>query len=226
MRLQTLPPVHDGFAKMRRMKNSELLPPPAPPSAAATDILDASCCAWMRAIAAQDENALAALYDATIARVYGLALRITGKAEAAEEVSADVYLQVWRNASAYNAARGRVLTWILTICYSRALDHLRRRDGAESHPEPELLRPDLQETVASPLELLQAVERDSKVYVALQQLSPIQRQLIALAFFKGLSHQEAAEHCGLPLGTVKTHIRRALEQLREILGTADREADQ
>ena len=178
---------------------------------------DAHCCVWLAAIAQQDESALASLYDATLGRVYGLAFRITRKPEAAEEVVADVYLQVWRKAATYDAARGRALTWLLTICHSRALDQLRRKDEAEAHPEPESLRPDLLEGDNDPLDLLQAIENQSAVYAALETLNPIQRQLIALAFFKGLSHQEAADQSGLPLGTVKTHIRRALEQLRQTL---------
>lgn len=180
---------------------------------------DAHCCDWLAAIADQDESALAALYDATIGRVYGLALRITRKPEAAEEVVADVYLHVWRKAATYDATRGRALTWLLTICHSRALDMLRRKDQAESHPEPETLRPDLHEGDNDPLDLLQSIENQSAMYMALETLPPIQRQLIALAFFKGLSHQETADQSGLPLGTVKTHIRRALEQLRQTLQT-------
>lgn len=189
------------------------------------DAQEAACRAWMAGIAAQDENALAALYDATLGRVYGLALRITRKPEAAEEVVADVYLQAWRNAGAYDAARGRVLTWLLTICHSRALDHLRRRDEAEAHPEPESLRPDLHAGENDPADLLHAMARDSAVYAALETLTPVQRQLVALAFFKGLSHREAAEQSGLPLGTVKTHIRKALEALRGILDNDNEKAE-
>ena len=160
---------------------------------------------------------MAALYDATIGRVYSLALRITRKPEAAEEVVADVYLQVWRKAATYDAARGRALTWLLTICHSRALDQLRRKDEADAHPDPDTLRPDLADGRNDPLDILQALENQSAIYSALQTLNPIQRQLIALAFFKGLSHQETADQSGLPLGTVKTHIRHALAQLRQTL---------
>ena len=181
------------------------------------DALEAAYCTWLSAINQQDEAALAAFYDATIGRVYGIALRITRKPEAAEEVVADVYLQIWRNASSYNAARGRVLPWLLTIARSRALDHLRRKDPAEAHPEPDSLRPDLVIDPNDPLDLLQSIERQTALYQALSRLKPIQRQLIALAFFNGLSHQEAAAHSGLPLGTVKTHIRRALDQLQNLL---------
>ena len=116
------------------------------------DALDAAYCAWLTAISQQQDDALATFYDATISRVYGVALRITRKPETAEEVVADVYLQVWRNASTYNTARGRVLPWLLTITRSRALDHLRRKDPAEAHPEPESLRPDLDINPNDPLD--------------------------------------------------------------------------
>lgn len=225
-------PTTGRFATMRGMTTHEHIartsrpnppldstPLAMPADTSLLDAQDAHCRDWLTAIARQDESALAAFYDTTIGRVYGLALRITRKPEAAEEVVTDVYLQVWRNAAAYDAARGRALTWLLTICHSRALDLLRRRDEAESHPEPETLRPDLQEGDNDSLDLLQAIQRDSAIYAALETLKPIQRQLIALAFFKGLSHQEAAAQSGLPLGTVKTHIRRALEQLQQVLAS-------
>lgn len=181
------------------------------------DAVEASYSDWLSAMVQQDETALAAFYDATLSRVYGVALRITRKPEMAEEVVADVYLQVWRKASTYDAARGRILPWLLTICRSRALDILRRKDEAESHPEPETLRPDLQIGDNDPLDLLQNIERQTAIASALTELKPIQRQLIAMAFFSGFSHQEIAAQSGLPLGTVKTHIRRALEQLRQTL---------
>ena len=132
-----------------------------------------------------------------------------------EIVVSDVYLQVWRKASTYDAARGRILPWLLTICRSRALDILRRKDEAESHPEPETLRPDLQIGDNDPLYLLQNIERQTAIASALTELKPIQRQLIAMAFFSGFSHQEIAAQSGLPLGTVKTRVRLAMEKLRE-----------
>lgn len=179
--------------------------------------------AWLTEITQQNENAFAAFYDATIGRVYGVALRIARKPEAAEEVVSDVYLQVWRKAHLYDANRGRVIPWLLTICRSRALDMLRRNDEAESHPEPENLRPDLAIGNNDPADLLQVVEHHTALHAALHGLKPIQRQLIAMAFFSGLSHQETAAQCGLPLGTVKTHIRKALKQLQDTLPTIFKE---
>ncbi len=168
------------------------------------------------AMACGDEAALGALYDATVSRVYGLALRITRKAEAAEDVVAEVYLQAWQEAGRYDPERGKTSTWLLTICRSRALDALRRGDKAESHADPELLREN-EETSDDPLNLLLAVERNSEIYRALQTLDAVQRQMIALAFFKGYSHQDIAHHVAMPLGTVKTHLRKALIHLEQVL---------
>lgn len=223
MRAETMQPLHCAFATMPRMSTQEPRSiTPISSNDVADPLLDSeeiSYSAWLSDLAHQNTAALAAFYDATISRVYSVALRITRKPEAAEEVVADVYLQVWRTASTYDPARGRVLPWLLTICRSRALDALRRKDEAETHPEPETLRPDLQVGDNDPLDILQSMQRQAAITRALAELNPIQRQLIAMAFFNGLSHQEAAAHSGLPLGTVKTHIRKALEHLRQTLPT-------
>jgi RNA polymerase sigma-70 factor (ECF subfamily) len=172
----------------------------------------------------RDQEALANLYEATKASVYGVALRITARADAAEEVLADTYLQAWRDATRYAPSRGRVLTWLLTICRSRAIDSLRRRDQAQLLAEPEQLLCDEVEGLADPHEILATVERDSALHAALSELGALQRQVLALAFFRGLTHEEISSHTGLPLGTVKTHIRSAIAQLRARLAGAAQEA--
>ncbi|HZR03599.1 MAG TPA: sigma-70 family RNA polymerase sigma factor [Burkholderiales bacterium] len=173
----------------------------------------------LRGIIARSEQALAGFYDATSGRVYGLALRITGRSDAAEEVTTDVYMQVWRDASRYDLGRGRVLTWLLTICRSRAIDSIRRRDAAEPCAEPEELAAQDDGGAGSPEALLLLAERNEALRKALQTLDPLQRQLLSLAFFRGLTHEEIAGHADLPLGSVKTHIRRALQQLQSQLGS-------
>jgi RNA polymerase sigma-70 factor (ECF subfamily) len=178
------------------------------------DVLLAALIARM---AAGDEAALGEFYDATLGKVYGLALRIAGRADAAEDVAAEAYQQVWRQAGRYDSARGRPLTWLLTMVHTRALDSLRRRDQAESHPEPEILAEPEVDPRTDPLDLLLGVERDSALHAALQRASPIQRQLLALAFYRDLSHREVADHTGMPLGTVKTHIRKGLSALQAAL---------
>ncbi len=169
-------------------------------------------------IVRHDQQALGEMYEAMAGRVYGLALRITRHVQVAEEVTEDVFWQVWRQAPRFDATRGSVVGWILTIARSRALDALRRGERAEALDE---------ETLASlpgagdPHDLLLAVQRNDRLHRALSGLDPLPRQLLALAFFRGLTHEEIASHMRLPLGTVKSHIRRALLRLRELLGADD-----
>ncbi|MBL8541962.1 MAG: sigma-70 family RNA polymerase sigma factor [Betaproteobacteria bacterium] len=165
-------------------------------------------------IVARRQEALTRFYDETVSRVYGLALRITSRSDAAEEVTADVYMQVWNQAERFDQGRGSVLAWLLTICRSRAIDHLRRADTAESWAEP----PEIAESAGQdPQALLMALESGRALSLAMAALAPLQRQLLSLAFFRGLTHEEIATHFRLPLGTVKTHIRKALAQLRKTL---------
>lgn len=173
--------------------------------------------AWIADMAKGNEVALGMLYDATLGKVYGLALRITGKAESAEEVVSDVYLQAYREAGRFDAERGVVIAWLMMITRSRALDHLRRRDIAESHPEPDTLHPERHIGENDPLDGLLELECNARLQAALDELVPTQRQILALSFFRDLSHQEIALHTGMPLGTVKSHIRRALEKLKPFL---------
>ena len=177
--------------------------------------------AWIAAMAEGNETALNALYETTLARVFGLALRITGRRDLAEDVVLEVYWQAWRDASRFDANRGEPMAWLMTICRSRALDALRRQDSAESHPEPEILVADEPGADPSPLEALLATEAGSTLGMAIAKLTPVQRQMIALAFFKGLSHQEIADHTGLPLGTVKSHLKRAQDSLKDDLGVTE-----
>src|SRR5574338_74732 len=180
-------------------------------------------------IAHQDEDALGALYDATVGRVYGLALRILREEQGAEEVAEEVFFQVWRQAGRYDPARGRPLGWLLNLARSRALDQLRRRDEALSHPDPTTLHveeaggeadfSDARES-RDPQDLLAATEAHRGLHRALAALEPVPRQMVALAFFRGLTHEEIAASTNLPLGTVKSHIRRALAALRAALGPA------
>ncbi len=178
------------------------------------------------AMAAGDARALESLYRETVGRLYGLALRIVRVHEAAEEVTEDAFVQAWRTAGTYAPSRGAPLAWLLTIARSRALDHLRRAEPAIAHPDPErLVAPGEPGLADDPEDLLLACETRGEVARALARLGARDRQLLALAFFRGLSHQEIASHAGLPLGTVKTHIRRSLAMLRESLSAAPRRND-
>ena len=163
----------------------------------------------------RDESALSELYDITLAKVYGLAMKITRRFDLAEEVAEDTYWQVWHEAGRFDAERGSVMAWIMLICRSRSLDLLRRQDRAESHPQPDELAP--HELSASPLDLLLVLERSSALHGAMSRLTPIQRQLVALAFFKGYTHEEIAQQTCIALGSVKSHIKRAQSLLKAAL---------
>jgi RNA polymerase sigma-70 factor (ECF subfamily) len=192
----------------------------AEPAAAARPGGEASAdvlAALLQRIARQDEAALGALYDATLGRVYGLALRILRDPQAAEEATEDAYFQIWRQAPRYDPARGRPLAWMLSIVRSRALDQLRRTDDALVHPDPAELMAPVPDSATEPAALGIAREARDELHRALCRLEPLPRQLIALAFLRGLTHEEIAAHQGLPVGTVKSHIRRALGALKKAL---------
>jgi RNA polymerase sigma-70 factor (ECF subfamily) len=182
--------------------------------AASADAQLARCVAEM---AAGNQRALEQLYELTVRRVYTVAVRVMRRAEAAEEVVEDTYWQAWRDASRYDPSRGRVLTWLLTICRSRALDALRRRDIAEASDDVDALRDEEASERSEPSAMIEAMERDSAVRAALASLKPQARQLVSLAFFRGMTQQEIAQASGLPLGTVKATLFRAYQQMRMCL---------
>jgi RNA polymerase sigma-70 factor (ECF subfamily) len=184
-----------------------------------SDASEASLRGWIARVVHQDQQALAELYEARVGRVYGLALRITRQVQTAEEVTEDCFWQVWRQAPRFDAARGGAIAWIMTIARSRALDALRRGDTAQSLGDEQLAGVEAG-TGSDPHDLLDAVEKQQRLHAALKDLEPLPRQLVALAFFRGLSHEEIAAQMGLPLGTVKSHIRRALLRLRDLLDGA------
>jgi RNA polymerase sigma-70 factor (ECF subfamily) len=164
-----------------------------------------------------DQSALALLYDATAAHVNGLALRILADREMAEEVTGDVYLQVWRSARTYDAERGTPLAWLLTLARSRAIDRLRACAGDRRQTAPLELGLDAESPEPGPEEGSSLAQRGRFVRTALSHLGTEQREAIELAFFSGLSHSEIADTLGTPLGTVKTRIRLGMGRLRELL---------
>ena len=169
---------------------------------------------------ARDETSLAELYDCTLSKVYGLALKITRRHDLAEEVVEDTYMQAWQEIAKFDSARGPVMAWLMVICRSRAIDALRRLDEAESHAEPELMLNHAELVNNSPLDILLLLERETDIHLAMNSLNALQRQLIALAFFKGYTHEEIALQMQMPLGSVKSNIRRAQNKLKDELNLA------
>ncbi len=177
-----------------------------------SEALDARLMQWLGEMATGNEQALSDLYDATLGKVFGVAIRIVGDATLAEDVVTDVYHDAWNKAATYNRERGRPLAWLLTICRNRALDRYRHESSTARTIEAAAAQ-QVPDVADEPDALLEAVEEGHAVHALLATISTDDRQLIALAFFKGLSHQQIADVTAMPLGTVKSRIRRALTAL-------------
>ncbi len=169
----------------------------------------------------RDQAALAALYLAMAGRLYHLALRITGDAGGAEEAVEDAFWQVWRQAPRFDPLRGRASAWLVTIVRSRALD-IRRKQARDQDELDEALIDGVAAPgdAGSPFSRLAYEETGRQLQSALSQLEPLPRQLVALAYYRALTHEEISVYTGLPLGTVKAHLRRALLRLRAVVTTA------
>jgi RNA polymerase sigma-70 factor, ECF subfamily len=173
---------------------------------------------WVRlvqSIAAGDQLALHELYERAHRVVFTLAMRITANRETAEELTIDVFHDVWRRASDYDPANGTVLGWIMNQARSRAIDRL-RFEGRKKRSHDGDVQP-LAEAVADPYDLLELREQGESLRAAMAALTPDERQAIETTFFAGLTHAEAAERLNEPLGTIKTRIRSALHKLRDAL---------
>jgi len=171
----------------------------------------------LRRLASGDQAAAARLYDRHVRPLYSLILRILGNETEAEDVLQEVFAQAFCQASRYDARRGAVAAWLLTIARSRAIDHLRaRRTRVEARTGEQTLgeMPDAQPDAAS---TMLDEERSRLVRQALGELPMLQRMAIELAYYEGLSHSEIAERLEQPLGTVKTRIRLGLLKLRDVL---------
>jgi RNA polymerase sigma-70 factor (ECF subfamily) len=176
--------------------------------------------ALVQSLLRQDVTAFEQLYDRHSRQVYGLVLRILQHASSAEEVVQDVFLQLWRNAAAYDAERGPFIPWLLTLARNRALDQLRlkserqrRREDQTDELPPVAAAPDYEKE-------LDERRRVERVRALMGGLIPQQKRAIELAYFEGLSHTEIAEKLKEPLGTVKSWIRNGLLRLKEGLQTA------
>lgn len=165
------------------------------------------------------ERALEELYEATVGNLYALASAILRSAEDTEEIVCETYAYAWANAARFDASRANVLGWLLMLCRSRALDRLRQRRANANALELVASRQVDGSAVDQPYDILSLMQQRSSVHRALAQLTPERRRLVSLAFLHGLSHQEIADATRLPLGTVKSHVRRALAQLRAALET-------
>ena len=183
---------------------------------AAALVLESDWAALVVSIAAGDQRSLHALYERTHRIVYTLAVRLTNNRDTAEEVTLDVFHDVWRRASSYDAANGTVIGWIMNQARSRAIDRVRleqRKKRVNQEPDIPLEEP----LAGGPHEALELAQLQGALRDALLVLTPDEREAIETAYFSGLTYAETAQRLNQPLGTVKTRIRSGLAKLRKAL---------
>ena len=178
---------------------------------------DARLAGLLAAAAGGDTTAFESFYDDSHAYARALARRMLPSADV-DDLLADVYFEAWRNAARFDAQRGSAVTWLLTIVRSRALDLLRQH---ASHPSVGGTDATAAEAAADPgddpPERLWRQQEGTRLHAALQRLSPAERWVLGLAYFRELTHSEIARCTGLPLGTLKSHLLRAQTKLRAAL---------
>ena len=192
----------------RRVSRTDTLPPM---EAAPSDVLLVARCAK------GDEGALAELYDLFGRAAYALALRIVRDASQAEDVVQEAFMDLWRGAARFDPDRSRPASYLLTFVHRRAVDLVRREQARPQRGGDVEDIAERADKVDVPAALITS-EQGANVRRALTELPPPQRQVLELAYFKGLSQSEIAEHLGEPLGTVKSRTHVALSRLREVLG--------
>ncbi len=173
----------------------------------------------MLRIAAGNENAFEELYDRLSPQVFGLVRRILKDQAQSEEVAQEVFVEAWQQAARFDAARGKAITWLLTLAHRRAVDRVRAsqaskdRDLREGIKEFQASYDDVEETAI-------VHDESRRVIQALERLSENQRDAIQLAYFGGYTHLEVAELLKIPVGTAKTRIRDGMNKLRDLMGVA------
>jgi len=168
----------------------------------------------LRAVSGGDRRAFAMLYDRTSAKLYGICLRLMGSEAEAQDVLQEAYVKIWSNAGRFDAAKASPITWLAVVARNKAIDRLRQRvpatDGIESAAEVE-------DDTPSAFDLVGAQQDASRLADCLDELEEQPREAIRAAFLDGLSYPELAERDAVPLGTVKSWIRRGLQRLRGCL---------
>jgi RNA polymerase sigma-70 factor, ECF subfamily len=173
----------------------------------------------LKRIGQGDRRSFEELYDRFSGPLFSTAYRVLNNQVSAEEALQDVFIQIWESAPLYNPAIGKPLTWAVTLTRNKAIDRLRsaqRRSRLQENAQREAETFERFDDHSS-FDAVASMETGKLVREAMQKLSQDQRQVIELAFFSSMTHTEIAEHLSLPLGTIKTRIRRGLTKLREVI---------
>jgi RNA polymerase sigma-70 factor (ECF subfamily) len=170
-------------------------------------------------VAQGDQAAFAQLYDQMAPRVLGLVRRLLRDHAQSEEVTQEIFLEIWQNATRYDSSKGGASTWIMTMSHRRAVDRVRASQSSRDRDTKIGIRDydadydNVSETVHTRIE-------HERVEKAMQRLTELQRQAVSLAYYGGYSHSEVAKLLSVPIGTVKTRLRDGMIRLRDELGVA------
>lgn len=168
-------------------------------------------------IAGGDEAAFGELYDELAPRVLGLVRRLLVDHAQSEEVTQEIFLEIWQNAPRYEASKGGATTWIFTMAHRRAVDRIRSSQAGRDRDVRIGIR-DYESDYDNVAETVETTIENERVKKAMSQLTELQRQAITLAYYGGYSHSEVAEKLKVPIGTVKTRLRDGMIRLRDELG--------
>lgn len=166
--------------------------------------------------ARRDRAAFSAVYQATSAKLFGIILRILNRRDLAEDVLQDVYVKVWERAGDFDPAKGSPITWLAAIARNRAIDEIRRASPVSIEDAPQVL--DIPELDVDPLDKMQQSDELRRLIACLSELENERREIVLLAYFKGLSREALATRYARPVNTIKTWLHRSLAQLKGCLG--------
>ena len=166
-----------------------------------------------------DQRAFAALYDQISPRVFGLIRRILRDQDQSEEVTQEVFLEIWQTAPRFDPNKGGASTWILTMAHRRAVDRVRSSQSSRDRDTRIGIR-DYSPAYDNVAETIEVRIEHERVEKAMTRLTELQRQAVSLAYYGGYSHSEVAEMLSVPIGTVKTRLRDGMIRLRDELGVA------
>ena len=162
------------------------------------------------------QSALAEVYNRTSAKLFGICLRILGDRSEAEDALQEVYVSIWRKAGSFDPSRASPITWLAAMARNRAIDHV--RSSGRRKQEPIELADNVADDAASAPDLIQQSQESARLHNCMAQLEQRQQQAIRAAFFNGFTYSELAERSNVPLGTMKSWVRRGLLRLKECLG--------
>jgi RNA polymerase sigma-70 factor (ECF subfamily) len=174
---------------------------------------------WLTATARGDERAFERLYDLLAPAVFGLVRQIVRDQAQSEEVTQEIFIEVWRTASRYQADRGSAQAWVLTIAHRRAVDRVRAAQAATNREQRSIRAQPERDFDQVAEKAIDRIER-ARVHTCLETLTDLQRQSIMLAYYSGHTYREVAALLNTPIGTIKTRMRDGLIRLRDCLGVS------